>query len=286
MPAQRYESHPRPGEYALTTVATNPLLAASGEGGGFHPPSIAEFFPAPFLFEGTPFEMNRIILVRLLVTAVLVVVFVVAARRATLVPGRGQNVAEMLLDFVRVNIAEETLGHNARRFLPMLTTIFFAVLAMNLTGVVPFLNIASTSLIGMPLVLAAWVYVMYLGVGIKKFGLGGYLKNNLLPPGLPPFLYVLVTPIEALQVFVFRPATLALRLTANMIAGHLILVLCFGATHFFLFEAAGAMKAFSAMSLAAGVAFTLFEILVAALQAYIFTLLAAVYLNMAVEEEH
>lgn len=286
MPAPRFPLHPRPGEYALSTVATNHLLAASGEGGGFHPPSIAEFFPAPFLFEGTPFEMNRIILVRLLVTAVLVLVFVVAARRATLVPGRGQNVAEMLLDFVRVNIAEETLGHNARRFLPMLTTIFFAVLAMNLTGVVPFLNIASTSLIGMPLVLAAWVYVMYLGVGIKKFGLGGYLKNNLLPPGLPPFLYVLVTPIEALQVFVFRPATLALRLTANMIAGHLILVLCFGATHFFLFEAAGAMKAFSAMSLAAGVAFTLFEILVAALQAYIFTLLAAVYLNMAVEEEH
>ncbi|WP_255491576.1 MULTISPECIES: F0F1 ATP synthase subunit A [unclassified Actinotalea] len=278
--------HPRPGECALFTVATNPLLAASGEGGGFHPPSIAEFFPASFLFEGTPFEMNRIILVRLVVTAVLVAVFVLAARRAKLVPGRGQNVAEMLLDFVRVNIAEETLGHNARRFLPMLTTIFFAVLAMNLTGVVPFLNIASTSLIGMPLVLAAWVYVMYLAVGVRKFGVGGYLKNNLFPPGLPPFLYVLVTPIEALQVFVFRPATLALRLTANMIAGHLILVLCFGATHFFLFEASGAMKAFSAMSLAAGVAFTLFEILVAALQAYIFALLAAVYLNMAVEEEH
>ncbi|MBX9243947.1 F0F1 ATP synthase subunit A [Actinotalea ferrariae] len=270
----------------MSTVATNHLLAASGEDGGFHPPSIAEFFPAPFLFEGTPFEMNRIILVRLLVTAVLVLVFVLAARRAKLVPGRGQNVAEMLLDFVRVNIAQETLGHNARRFVPMLTTIFFAVLAMNLTGVVPFLNIASTSLIGMPLVLAAWVYVMYLGVGIKKFGVGGYLKNNLFPPGLPPFLYVLVTPIEALQVFVFRPATLALRLTANMIAGHLILVLCFGATHFFLFQASGAMKAFSAMSLVAGVAFTLFEILVAALQAYIFALLAAVYLNMAVEEEH
>ena len=192
----------------------------------------------------------------------------------------------MGLDFVRVNIAEEILGHNTRRFLPMLTTIFFAVLAFNITGVVPFLNIASTSLIGMPIVLALWVYVMYLFVGIRKFGLGGYLKNNLFPPGMPKVLYVLVTPIEALQVFVFRPATLALRLTANMIAGHLILVLCFGATHFFLFEAGGALKAMSALSLAAGVAFTLFEILVAVLQAYIFTLLSAVYLNMAVEEEH
>lgn len=275
-----------PGECTLSTAATTLLLAASGEDSGFHPPSIAEFFPPAILFEGTLFEINRIILIRILTAVVLVTLFVVAARRAKLVPSRGQSIAEMGLDFVRVNIAEETMGHNARRFLPMLTTIFFAVLAFNLTGVIPFLNIASTSLIGMPIVLAVWVYVMYLGVGIKKFGLGGYLKNNLFPPGMPKFLYVLVTPIEALQVFVFRPATLALRLTANMIAGHLILVLCFGATHFFLFEAGGALKVASTVSLAAGVAFTLFEVLVAGLQAYIFTLLSAVYLNMAVEEEH
>lgn len=230
--------------------------------------------------------MNRIILVRIVAAVVLVTFFVLAARRAKLVPGRTQSVAEILLDFVRVNIAQEILGHNARRFLPMLTTIFFIVLAFNITGVIPFLNIASTSLIGMPLVLAGWVYVMYLGSGIKKFGVGGYLKNNLFPPGLPKVLYVLVTPIEALQVFIFRPATLALRLTANMIAGHLILVLCFVATNYFFFQAAGAIKAVGVLSLTAGVAFTLFEILVAALQAYIFTLLSAVYLNMAVEEEH
>lgn len=275
-----------PGECALSTVATDLLLAASGDESGFHPPSIAEFFPAAILFEGTPLEINRIILVRIITALLLITVFVLAARRARLVPGRGQNVAELMLDFVRVNIAQEILGHNARRFLPMLTTIFFAVLAFNITGVIPFLNIASTSLIGMPLVLALWVYVMYLAVGIKKFGVGGYLKNNLFPPGMPKVLYALVTPIEALQVFVIRPLTLALRLTANMIAGHIILVLCFAATHFFLFSAGGALKAMSALSLTAGVAFTLFEILVAALQAYIFTLLSAVYLNMAVEEEH
>ena len=71
-----------------------------------------------------------------------------------------------------------------------------------------------------------------------------------------------------------------------MISGHLILVLCFSATQFFLFEAGGALKAASVLSLGAGIAFTLFEVLVAALQAYIFTLLSAAYLNMAVEEEH
>ena len=276
----------QPRECALSTAATNLLLAASGEGGEFHPPSIAEFLPPGIFFDGTPLEVNRIILVRILTALVLCTVFVLAARSARLVPGRGQNVAEMALDFVRVNIAQETLGHNARRFVPMLTTIFFAILFFNITGVVPFLNIASTSLIGMPIVLALWVYLMYLAVGVKKFGLGGYLRNSLFPPGLPKVLYVLITPIEALQVFVFRPATLALRLTANMIAGHLILVLCFSATSFFLFEANGAMKAFAAVSFAAGIAFTLFEILVALLQAYVFTLLSAVYLNMAVEEEH
>ncbi|HWS59128.1 MAG TPA: F0F1 ATP synthase subunit A [Actinotalea sp.] len=264
----------------------NLLLASTGEEGEFHPPSIAEFFPPPFAFEGTPFEMNRIILVRIIGAAVLLVLFLLAARRARLVPGRGQNMAELALEFVRVNIVEETMGHNGRRYVPMLTTIFFTVLAGNITGVIPLLNIASTSLIGMPLVLALWVYVMYIGSGVKKFGVGGYLKNSLLPPGLPVVLYLLVTPIEALQVFVFRPLTLALRLTANMIAGHLILVLCFSATQFFFFEASGAMKAFGFLSLTAGVAFTLFEILVALLQAYIFTLLSAVYINMAVEEEH
>lgn len=238
------------------------------------------------LFEGTAFEINRIILIRLITSVILIGLFALAASRAKLVPGRAQNLAEMALDFVRVNIAEEILGENARRFVPMITTIFFAVLALNLTGVVPLMNISSNSLIGMPIVLAAWVFVMYLAVGIKKFGLGGYLKNNLLPPGMPKFLYVLVTPIEALQVFLLRPATLALRLAANMIAGHLILVLCFAATQYFLFEAGPALKAISAVSLAAAVAFTLFEILVAGLQAYIFALLAAAYLNMAVAEEH
>ena len=273
-------------EFALFTVATNLLLAASGEDGGFHAPSIAEFFPTPFLFQGTIFEFNRIMLVRVIAALVLCVLVVLAARSARLVPGRSQNVAEIGLDFVRVSIAEETLGVNARRFVPFLTTLFFAILFFNITGVVPLLNIASTSLIGLPLLLALWVYLMYLAVGVRKFGVGGYLKNSLFPPGVPPFLYLLITPIEALQVFVFRPATLALRLTANMIAGHLILVLCFAATQYFFFEATGVLKGVAVLSFAAGIAFTLFEILVALLQAYIFTLLSAVYLGMAIEEEH
>ncbi|GAA2727199.1 F0F1 ATP synthase subunit A [Cellulomonas aerilata] len=273
-------------EHPLSSLATI-LPFATSEGEGFHAPTIADFFPAPVLFEGSFLEVNRLQIVRLIAALALVIFMVLVARRARLVPGRSQNVVELLLDFVRVNVAQEILGkERARKYVPLLTTLFFAILAFNLTGVVPLLNIAGTSLIGLPLMLALWVYVMYLGAGIRAQGLGGFLRSNLFPPGVPVFMYVLLTPIEFLTVFVLRPATLALRLMANMVAGHLMLVLTFSATQFFLLEASGAMKVFGALTLVSGIALTLFEVFVAALQAYIFVVLTAVYLNLSVEAEH
>jgi F-type H+-transporting ATPase subunit a len=254
---------------------------------GFHPPSVMDFFPDAFLFEGTLFEVNRVTVIRMLAAIVLVSTFAIVAQRARVVPVRGQAAAEMLLDFVRVQIVEEVMGkERARRFVPFLTTLFLAIIFFNLTGVIPFLNLAATSLIGLPIVMALWVYVLYLGVGIKKHGLGGYLKTSLFPSGVPKVIYLLLTPIEALQVFVLRPATLALRLAANMMAGHLLLALCFAATQYFVFAASGAFKGFGALTLAGAIAFTLFEIFVALLQAYVFVMLSAVYLNMALEDEH
>lgn len=254
---------------------------------GFHAPSISEFYPDPLLFAGTIFEFNRIELVRVIAAILMIVIFWLVARHAKIVPGRGQAAVEMALDFVRVQIVEEVMGkERAKRFVPFLTTLFIAIVFFNMTGVIPFLNIAGTSLIGLPIIMALWVYVMYLAVGIKKHGLGGYLKNSLFPPGVPKAIYLLLTPIEFLQVFVLRPATLALRLAANMIAGHLLLVLCFAATQYFFFEATGALKGAGVVSLAAGFGFTLFEIFVALLQAYVFVMLSSVYLNMALEEEH
>ena len=274
-------------ESALSNVATI-LRLASGEGdGGFHAPSIADFFPPPIFFEGTIFEINRLQLVRFVAAAALIIIFVVAARRAKLVPGRFQNVIEFVLNFARVNVAEDILGkEKAPKYTALLTTIFCAILAFNLTGVIPGLNIAGTSLVGLPIVLALWVYVMYLGAGVKAHGVGGFLKTSLFPPGVPPFLYVLLTPVEFLTVFILRPATLAIRLMANMVAGHLMLVLCFSATQYFIFEAGPAMKAFGALTFVGGFAITLFELFVAALQAYIFVILAAVYISLSIEDEH
>ena len=262
------------------------LLAADGEG-GFHPPSIGDFFPHAILFEGTPFQIDRIWIIRVVATIALVAVFVVAARRAKLVPGRFQGAIEYLLDFVRVQIAEDMLGkQNGRKYLPMLATIFFTILAFNLTGIIPGLNLAATARIGAPLVLALWVFVTYWAVGIKTHGLGGYLKSNLFPPGVPWPIYIILTPIELLQILIIRPGSLMVRLVANMIAGHIMLVLCFIATQYFVVEADGAWKAFGVLTLGAGLFMTLFEILVAFLQAYIFVLLTAAYINMSLEDSH
>lgn len=249
-----------------------------------------EFFPAA-IFGSTELTsfwgFDRIMLVRFIVVAVLLLFLWLSVRRATLVPGRAQSIVEMGLDFVKSFIAEQIMGkERAKPFLPMLSIIFFTVLSMNLAGVVPFLNIGGTARVGLPLVLAVWVLVTYLAVGAKKHGVGKYLKNALFPPGVPWPMYIVLTPIEALQVFILRPATLAIRLLANMMAGHLMLVLAFAATHFLLVESGGIMAIFSPITLFGGIFITVFEVFISLLQAFIFTLLTAVYLNFALEEEH
>ncbi|MEV1130828.1 F0F1 ATP synthase subunit A [Agromyces sp. NPDC049794] len=258
----------------------------STDDGGFHSPSILEFFPEVVFFEGTPFAINRIMIVRFIAVAALLLIFWLGTRRMRVVPGRFQSLVEMGLDFVRVNIAEDLLGKkDGKRFLPILMTMFFMILFMNLTGIIPGLNIAGTSVIGVPLVLAVVSYVTFIYAGIKKSP-GGFFKNALFPPGVPIFVLPIVALIELISTFILRPVTLTLRLLMNMIVGHLLLVLFFSATHFFLFTLGGGWTALAAGSLAFGFAFTLFEILVALLQAYVFTLLTAVYIQLAVAEEH
>lgn len=216
----------------------------------------------------------------------LIVLFWLGTRRMKLVPGRGQSLAEMALDVVRVNIAEDLLGKkDGRRFLPLLTTIFFTTLAMNIPGIIPGMNVAGTSLVGLPIVMAVVAYVTFIYAGLRKHP-GTFLKNSFFPPGVPWPIYIIVTPIEFFSIFILRPITLALRLLMNMVAGHLLLVLCFSATSWFLFEAPSFLKLFGIGTFAFGFVFSLFEILVAVLQAYVFTLLTTVYIQLALAEEH
>lgn len=254
--------------------------------GSFHGPSLSEFYPPTLFFEGTVFEINRLMLIRLLVVVVLLLVFWLGTRRWKVVPTRGQSVLEFMFSFVNNNVVEQALGKkDGARFAPLLVSMFFFITFMNLTGIIPGLNLAGTSVIGMPIVLALVSYVVFIYAGLRKHP-GTFLKASLLPPNVPPILYLIVTPIEFLSTFILRPVTLAIRLLMNMVAGHMLLVLCFSATSFFLFTAGGLYSLFSIGTLAFGLAFTVFEILVAVLQAYVFTFLTATYIQLALAEEH
>jgi len=229
-------------------------------------------------------------IIRLIVTALLIVWLLLSTRKMGIIPTRMQVATEFLLGFVRNNIIVETLGEkDGRRFMAPLMAMFFLTLGLNLTGIIPFFNIAGTSVIGTPLVLALVSYVLFLYAGIRKHGLR-YFSSSLFPAGVPWPLYIVVAPIELISTFVLRPVTLTLRLLMNMVAGHLLLVLCFAATHFFfftlLFGDGNLLGLLGIGTFAFGAVFTLFELLVAVLQAYVFTFLAAVYIQLSLADEH
>lgn len=225
-------------------------------------------------------------IVRLLMTVVLLAFFAIAMRNPKLVPSGVQNIAEVCLDFVRVHVSEEILGkEQGRRFLPIIATIFFAVLAMNIPTIIPGLNVSPNARIGFPLLLALLGYVTFIYAGSKRYGFGRFVKASVVIPNLPPALHLLVVPIELVSTFILRPATLTIRLMANMLAGHLIIVLLFSATNFFFWQLNGWTLLSVGISVLS-VAFTLFEILVIFLQAYIFALLVAVYIDSALHAEN
>jgi F-type H+-transporting ATPase subunit a len=210
----------------------------------------------------------------------------IVASRAKLVPGRVQSAVEWIFEFVDKQIIANTLGEkNGKRFAPMLITMFFLLLAMNLAGVIPGLNLSGTSVIGMPLILALWTFVTYVAFGVKHHGLGGYLKHETMPPGVPKPIYILLVPIEFLQVICIRWASLTIRLLANMVSGHIMLVVFVGLSQALLFSG-GWLIAVAPFSSALAIGIYGFEIFVAALQAFIFTILTAAYINMAISDEH
>lgn len=268
-----------------TLNAANTMIQAAE--GGYHAPSMAEFFPAAFLFEGTLFEMNRVMLIRIIATVAVVVLLAVWAKRMKLVPGRFQSAMELAMEFVTIGIAEDTMGkERAKKFMPLIVAVFFGILFWNVTKLIPFLNIPGTGVIGLPIVLTLTVYVTYHWAGIAEKGLGGYLKDSLILPGAPWWMHFLLVPIEFITKFITQPFTLAIRLFANMMVGHLLLVLCFSATSFFLIDAANGFQFFSIITFAGGFFVFILEALIVILQAYIFALLSCVYINAAVSDEH
>ncbi len=265
------------------------LVTADDPNGGFVGPSIEDFFPPAVLFQGTPFELNRVLLIRVLVVVVLVLVLWLGTRSWKLVPTRGQAAMEFAVDFVRRGIVIETLGEKAgKRFMPLLLTIFFLTLGLNATGTIPGLQIASTGLIGQALIMAVIAYVtfIYAGVRAHKFR---FFRNALWLPGVPLPIRPVIALLEFLSTFIIRPITLTLRLTMNMVAGHMLLTLCFLATNFFFITLLAGGNAFGLLgvgTLLFGIVFTVLELFIAGLQAYVFTILTAIYIQLALSDEH
>jgi len=249
---------------------------------GLEFPPISHLFEWPdFAFQGTPLAMNKTVLIYLAAMALTVGLFLIAGARKSLVPTGLQTIAESGIDFVDSSVVKPTMSVGGEKFMPFLTSLFFFIFFINIFEVIPFVQFPGNARMAMPLLLAVVVWLIYNYQGFKNQGLG-YIKSSLFPPGVPKLLYILVTPIELLQVLVIKPASLAIRLWANMVAGHLLLV-TFAVLSAALWESTyvGAIAPFAVLILMTG-----FEILVSFLQAFIFTILTAVYIDGAVHPEH
>lgn len=193
-----------------------------------------------------------------------------------------QSLMEPIILFVRDEIAKPSIGHKYEVFLPFLLTIFFFIWIANVLGLIPFIGgFNVTGNIAVTLVLALFTFILTTVKGNKN-----YWAHIFATPGVPVWLLPLMVPIEIMGMFT-KPVVLCLRLFANITAGHII-ILSFMSLIFIFAAKYGATAGFgvSIVSVAFGIFMNTMEILVAFLQAYVFTLLSALYLGSAVEEHH
>lgn len=257
------------------------LLAVEGD--GFVSPGPADFeYPA---FVGDFF--TKPMLITVVGSLLIAVFFFFAVRRASVVPGKLQFAGESLYGFVRNSIAVDAIGREGLKYVPYLATLFFFIAVLNIAGIVPFVQFPATSRIAIPLFLALITCVLFNYIGVRRFGLGRYFKDMMFPPGIPWPVYILLAPIELVSNILIRPLTLTLRLTFNMFAGHLVLLLFILGGEYLVFEKGGLVGiAAGSISLLGSIVLTFFEGFVQLLQAYVFTLLSALYIGGALAEEH
>lgn len=243
-------------------------------------------FWMPLVGDGA-WAFTRPMALALIATVILTVWLFSATRKAAVVPTKAQYVVELFYNFVRDGIGRDMIGSkDAKRFTPLLFALFMFILLNNLFGVIPPFQNPPTARIGIALALALVVYVTYHAAGVAKHGLGGYLKS-FVPGGVPIVIAPLIFVIEGLSKLVIQPATLTLRLFGNMMAGHMALVLFILGGEFLLFHGPSLILQISGVGAFLGAAvFTVFEMFIQVLQAYVFTLLSATYIGAAIAEPH
>jgi F-type H+-transporting ATPase subunit a len=255
---------------------------------GYEAPSLQAFLFSPWIsweWFGVHFYVNKIMGMLFFGMLCIAVFYLVAFRRPQMVPGKLQFTAETIYNFIRNSIARDVIGPEGLRFAPYLTILFSFVLIMNLYEILPLAQVPVNSRIAFPAMLAGISWVLFNWVGIRRKGAGRYFRDIMFPPGVPWPVYILLTPIELVSTLIVRPFTLAVRLFANMFAGHVLLLVFFTAT-LYLLAVPNFSKVFVVVSFPMAVILTAFELLVIVLQAYIFTILTAVYVSGALAEEH
>jgi F-type H+-transporting ATPase subunit a len=252
-------------------------------------PNVNELFEwKGLLFQHTWYEVNKTAVMAFISTIICIGIFFLGSRKKKMVPTGIQNAAELGYETVENMVAVEVMGEETgRKWAPFLATLFFWIFFINIWSTVPFVYFPATSRIAIPIFLALQTWVIFIFTGFKHQGVG-YIKNSLFPPGVPKALYLLVTPIEFVSKVFVRPFSLAVRLFANMTAGHVLLaIFAIMTSQLILEHNSGAFQIpLGILPFFALVAMTAFEFLVAVLQAYIFTILTAVYVNESIHPEH
>jgi F-type H+-transporting ATPase subunit a len=238
------------------------------------------------LFGSGPFAPTRVTIQILLTVIIVIAFFVIAGRRKALVPKGAQNVGEAAYDFIQEGVILQTMGTEGLGWTTFLLTLFSFILVLNIWEVIPGFQMPVTAHIAIPVELALMVWVLFNFVGIKSQGFFGYFKSMAFPPGVPWPLYILITPIEIISTLFVRPLSLSVRLFANMLAGHLLLATFAVLSAGIFFGAPSVLKLAAVLPFGLLIALTGFEVLVAFLQAFIFTILAAVYIGGAMHPEH
>ncbi|NQV06943.1 F0F1 ATP synthase subunit A [bacterium] len=239
------------------------------------------------LFSIGPMDFTRTVILTFLAMFIVIGLLYFAFRTPRVVPTKFGAAMESLVLFVRDDVAKGTIGPDGIKYAPYLLSMFLFILVANLFEVTPFINFPLTSRMAIPLFLAVLTWVIFVFVGFKKNGIS-YLTGIIWPKSVPVALRWLVGLIEFFSTFLLRPITLAVRLFANLVAGHLMLTLLLGSGWIFM-SAIGDIGIRSIIGLpwfVFGLGIFVFELVVAVLQAYIFTLLSAVYIQTSVHPEH
>jgi F-type H+-transporting ATPase subunit a len=252
-------------------------------GCGYPAPSINDFYFKPIFNVGL-FHFTKPMLLAIVSAGIVLTFFFVAFRKPKIVPRGTQNVGELGVLFVRDQILRPQLGKDGDKYLPFIVSIFFFVWVMNLFGIIPLVEFPATSRIAYPVGLAFIVWVTYITIGMRTKGPIGYFRQMAVPQGAPWWILPLLAPIELFSNILVRPFTLTIRLMANMLAGHLLL-LVFGLASWYLFSASIGLL-YAATSFVLTIILTGLEVLIQALQAFIFATLTAFYIADASQTLH